>query len=139
MRVSFFAWEASWSRLLTLDQLKRRGWNIPNRCYLCKTEEETIDHLLLFCDKARMLWNLIYSLFGVKWVMHSSIRRNLLGWHSSFVGKKWEKAWRAAPLCLLWTIWNERIRRAFNDVKRFNQAIKSIFIYTFVNWAKEYK
>ena len=30
-----------------------------------------------------MLWNLIYSLFGVKWVMHSSIRRNLLGWHSS--------------------------------------------------------
>ena len=86
-----------------------------------------------------MLWNLIYSLFGVKWVMHSSIRRNLLGWHSSFVGKKWEKARRTAPLCLLWTIWNERIRRAFNDVKRFNQAIKSIFIYTFVNWAKEYK
>ena len=25
MRVSFFAWEATWARILTLDQLKRRG------------------------------------------------------------------------------------------------------------------
>ncbi|RVW39533.1 Transposon TX1 uncharacterized 149 kDa protein [Vitis vinifera] len=30
-------------------------------------------------------------------VMHSSVRRNLLGWHGSFVGKKREKAWRDAP------------------------------------------
>ena len=87
MRVSFFVWEASWSRILSLDQLKRRGWNIPNRCYyLCKEEEETTNHLLLFCGKARMLWSLIYSLFGVQWVMHSSIRRNLLDWHGLFVG-----------------------------------------------------
>ena len=71
-----------------------------------------------FCDKARMLWNLVYSLFGVQWVMHSSIRRNLLGWHDSCVGKKQEKAWRAAPLCFLWTIWKEMNRRAFNDIKQ---------------------
>ena len=35
MRVSFFAWEASWNIILTTDQLKRRGWILPNRCYLC--------------------------------------------------------------------------------------------------------
>ncbi|RVW38516.1 putative ribonuclease H protein [Vitis vinifera] len=34
MRVSFFAWEASWNRILTIEQLKRRDWNMPNRCYL---------------------------------------------------------------------------------------------------------
>ena len=66
-------------------------------------------------------------------VMHSSVRRNLLGWHGSFVGKKREKAWRVAPLCLLWTIWKERNRRAFDDVERNDQEIKSIFLYTFVN------
>lgn len=27
-------------------------------------------------------------------------------------------------------------RRAFNDVERSNQAIKSIFMYTFVNWGR---
>ncbi|RVW44116.1 putative ribonuclease H protein [Vitis vinifera] len=96
-RVSFFGWEAAWSRLLTIDRLKRNGWSIPNRYYLCKNGEETTYRLLLFCEKARMLWLLIFSFFGVQWVMHSSVRRNLLGWHGSFVGKKREKAWRAAP------------------------------------------
>ncbi|RVW98625.1 hypothetical protein CK203_032114 [Vitis vinifera] len=38
------------------------------------------------------------SLVGrVQWVMHSSVKRNLLGCHGYFVGKKREKAWRAAP------------------------------------------
>ena len=49
-----------------------------NRCYLCKEKEETSDHLFLFCKKATMLWSLIFSLFGVQWVLHSSIKRNLL-------------------------------------------------------------
>ena len=35
IRVSFFAWKASWNIILTTDQLKRRGWILPNRCYLC--------------------------------------------------------------------------------------------------------
>ena len=85
-----------------------------------------------------MLWLLILSFFGVQWVMHSSVRRNLLGWHGSFVGKKREKAWRVALLCLMWTIWKERNRRAFDDVARNDQKIKSIFLYTFVNWARVY-
>ena len=137
-RASFFGWEAAWNRLLTTDRLKRFGWNIPNRCFLCKNEEESIDHLLLFCEKARMLWYLTFSLFGVQWVMHSSVKRNLLGWYGSFVGKKREKAWKTAPLCLMWTIWKERNRRAFDDVERNDQDIKSIFLYTFVNWARVY-
>ncbi|RVW42450.1 Transposon TX1 uncharacterized 149 kDa protein [Vitis vinifera] len=137
-RASFFGWEAAWNRLLTTDRIKRFGWNIPNRCFLCKNEEESIDHLLLFCEKARMLWYLTFSLFGVQWVMHSSVKRNLLGWYGSFVGKKREKAWKTAPLCLMWTIWKERNRRAFDDVERNDQDIKSIFLYTFVNWARVY-
>ena len=51
---------------------------MPNRCYLCKEKEKTSDHLILFCKKATMLWSLIFSLFGVQWVLHSSIKRNLL-------------------------------------------------------------
>ena len=60
-----------------------------------------------------------------------------MGWHGSFVGKKREKAGTAASF-LLWTIWKERNRRAFDDVERNDQEIKSIFLYTFVNWARVY-
>ncbi|RVW36606.1 hypothetical protein CK203_072835 [Vitis vinifera] len=68
--------------------------------------------------RVRMLWNVIFALFGVHWVLHSSMKGNLLGWHGSFVGKRREKAWKAAHLCLMWTLWKERNVRAFNDVER---------------------
>ena len=47
LKVGFFAWEASWGKVLTLDQLKKRGRPLANRCYLCEKEEETLNHLLV--------------------------------------------------------------------------------------------
>ena len=41
LKVGFFAWEAAWGKVLTLDQLKRRGRPLVNICYLCENEEET--------------------------------------------------------------------------------------------------
>ena len=32
-KLGFFAWEVSWGKVLTLDQLKRRGILLANRCF----------------------------------------------------------------------------------------------------------
>ena len=64
-KVTFFAWEASRGKVLTLEQLQRRGCLLENRCFLCLPEVETMDHLLLYCVKIRVLWNLLFSFFGV--------------------------------------------------------------------------
>ena len=112
---------------------------MPNRRYLCKEKEETSDHLILFCKKATMLWSLIFSFFGVQWVLHSSIKRNLLSRHGAFVSKQREKAWRVAPLCLIWTLWKERNERVVNDIKWSEPTLKQFFFFhTFVNWARVY-
>ncbi|RVW15499.1 putative inactive ATP-dependent zinc metalloprotease FTSHI 1, chloroplastic [Vitis vinifera] len=68
-KVAFFTWEASWGKILTLDQLQRRGYSLANRCFLCLAEAETVDHLLLHCVMTRALWNLLFSLFGVERVL----------------------------------------------------------------------
>ena len=73
MRVSFFAWEAVWEKILTLDLLRMRGWSLPNRCYWCKGQVEWTNHILLHCPKAIVLWHLIFAIFGVQWVMLFSI------------------------------------------------------------------
>ena len=63
-----------------------------------------------------MLWSLLFSLFDVQWVLHSSIKRNLITWHGAFVSKRKEKAWKVASLCLMWTLWKKRNERVlFND------------------------
>ncbi|RVW40434.1 Protein arginine N-methyltransferase 2 [Vitis vinifera] len=78
-RVSFFGWEATWGKALTLDQLQRRGWALANRCYLCQRHEESIDHILLHCDKARTLWVLLFSMFGVQWVLPATVKECFQG------------------------------------------------------------
>jgi hypothetical protein len=37
-RVAFFAWMAARSKILTLDNLKRRGMVVVNRCWLCESD-----------------------------------------------------------------------------------------------------
>nr|CAN72177.1 hypothetical protein VITISV_012537 [Vitis vinifera] len=90
-KVGFFAWEASWGKVLTQDQLKRRGWKLANRCPLCCDEEETINHILIHCPKAKVLWDLLFSLFGVNWVIPFSVRDTLLGWLAPLKDKKRSK------------------------------------------------
>ncbi|RVW49859.1 putative mitochondrial protein [Vitis vinifera] len=65
-KIAFFAWEATWGKVLTLDRLQRRGWHLPNRCFLCGCEEETINHILIHCTVAKGLWNIILALCGVQ-------------------------------------------------------------------------
>ncbi|RVW48045.1 putative mitochondrial protein [Vitis vinifera] len=38
----FFAWEATWGKILTLDSLQKPGWQLTYCCFLCGCEEETV-------------------------------------------------------------------------------------------------
>ena len=90
-KINFFAWEATWEKVLTLDQVQKRGRSLANRCFLCHIEEKSIEHLLVHCTKIRILWELLFALFRVSWVLPLSIRKTLLGRHNLFVVKKHRK------------------------------------------------
>ena len=64
-KVAFFDWEATWGTILTLDQVQRRGFSLANKCFLCHSKEETVDHILLYRAKSQVLWHLLFSLFEV--------------------------------------------------------------------------
>ena len=134
-KVGFFAWEASWGKVLTLNQLKKRGRTLANWCFLCGEGEETVNHLLIHCSKARMLWELFLAIFGVNWVFPFLVKEALLSWHGSFVGKHRKKAWMTAPLCIFWTIWWERNRLVFEDGNISINRMKSTFLCNLWSWA----
>ncbi|RVW89825.1 hypothetical protein CK203_034486 [Vitis vinifera] len=134
-KISFFAWEAAWGKALTLDLVQRRGWSLANRCYMCMEKEETIDHLLLHCSKTRVLWELLFSLFGVSWVMPCSVRETLLSWQTSSVGKNTGKCGGGA-LHIFWTVWKARNRLAFKDDDISIQRLKYSFLCSLWSEAK---
>ena len=50
--------------------------------------EETVDHFLLHCSKAKLIWDLLLAIVGVNWVLPLIVREALLSWNKSFVGEK---------------------------------------------------
>ncbi|RVW62493.1 putative ribonuclease H protein [Vitis vinifera] len=82
-KLAFFAWEATWGRVLTLDRLQKRGWQLPNRCYLCGMDEENVNHLLIHCTVASVLWGIVLGLFGVQWVFPETVKEAIISWKGS--------------------------------------------------------
>jgi hypothetical protein len=79
-RVAFFVWTAALGKILTHDNLRRCGIVVIEWCVMCKKHGESVDRRLLHCDVARVVWSYFYSLFGVEWVMPSSVLDLLSGW-----------------------------------------------------------
>ena len=85
---------------LILDNLQRRGWQLPNRCYLCENVEETVHHILLHCHIARILWDLSPSLLSIQWVLPKTVKEALVSWRGPLLGKERKKTWNSGPLCI---------------------------------------
>lgn len=45
-----------------------------------KNSGECANHLLLHCPVAMALWNMIFSLFRISWVMPRSVKELFLSW-----------------------------------------------------------
>lgn len=96
-RISFFSWEAAKGRILTLDNLMKRGVTTVNRCLLCKKSVESCNHLLLGCSISHNLWSTVLSLLSLSWVKNESIISELLAWEG--ISSK-RKNFRLIPLTI---------------------------------------
>ena len=125
-------------KVLTLDRLQIRGVQLPNCCFLCGCDEENVNHILLHCIVTRALWDIIFGLIDIKWVLPEIVKETLISWRGSFVGKKRKKIWKSVPLCIFWMVWKERNRLAFRGGVVNIQRLKSSFVCNLWNWAKVY-
>jgi hypothetical protein len=71
--VAFFVWSAALGKILTHDNLYKRNVVVIEWYCICKTNGESIDHLLLHCEVARDLWSYIFILFGIEWVVPRTV------------------------------------------------------------------
>ena len=69
----FFVWTAALGKCLTIDNLRKRKVCILDWCYMCKCNSESVNHLFLHCPVASEVWDMVFGLFGVSWVMPLSV------------------------------------------------------------------
>ena len=79
-RACFFVWIAAWNKILTCDNLHKRGYSFPSWCCMCCSNGETVDHLLLHCPVANVLWSWSFKAFGIQWVLPGTVAALLSSW-----------------------------------------------------------
>ena len=82
---------------------------------MCKRSGESIDNLLLHCEVASEVWNMVCQLFGVTWVMPGGLKECLGSWRGKRGNRIVLQSWRMATLCVMWCLWRERNVRSFED------------------------
>ena len=105
--VSFFVWSIAWNSI-TGDNLRLRGFDLVDWSIMCHSYGETVDHLLLHCEKSHRLWSFVFTSFVISWFIPRTIPNLLFGWWN-WLGKHLSNIWNLVPLCLLWCLrkeWN---------------------------------
>jgi hypothetical protein len=102
---------------------------------LCQRSGESINHLLLHFEMACTLWNVLFNLFGVNWVMNGRVIDLMACWKSQRGNKMVMEVWRMAHLCLMWTIWKERNARCFEDTELTMVELSNRFLRLLFQWA----
>ncbi|XP_074293264.1 uncharacterized protein LOC141620240 [Silene latifolia] len=100
-------------KLATVDQLNGRGFHLVNRCYLCKSDAESVDHLFFKCHFTAELLSHI-----MKWLNISASFTDLPSLILYIAAMNQRKAWRyklksCSIGALVYSIWQERNARAF--------------------------
>lgn len=97
-----------------------------------KKNGESVD-LLLHCEVTRVLWDEIFQMINVVWVMPLRVVDLLGCWRKMQGCHQVAAVWKMIPLCM-WCIWMERNARCFKDKERTIAKLKKFFLHTLLFW-----
>lgn len=98
-RVIVFGWLVLRKRILTMDNLRRRRMVVVNGCPMCFSKEETVNHLLLNCKVAHLLWRSVMDCFGCSWVFPNCIVELFQAWRSPVRSHRGKEMWGLTLSC----------------------------------------
>jgi hypothetical protein len=95
---------------------------------MCKINGETVDHLLLHCEVARVLWNAIFSRFSLSWAMPLREIDLFACWWTG--GRSLNAVvWKMISSYFIWCLWRERNDRNFEDKERTFEELRTFFLF----------
>jgi len=98
MKIKLFTWLMHQRKILTWDNLLKKGFIGPSRCYLCGAHEEMIEHLLNLCPFTSKVWDWVAAIFRQTDRDSLSISNTLKNWRKKFSGNEiFNKVWILVP------------------------------------------
>src|ERR1044072_3974301 len=122
-KVAALGWKVDLQRLPTLDNLTKRGIPIQNNtrglCVMCKDKSESVPHLFFECRFTYVVWQSVYSWFGVDTVLPRECKAHFLQHIALGRGlkKKGDKLHKVIWFTVIWSIWCIRNNLVFKDIE----------------------
>ena len=128
-RVQGFLWLFSQNKIMTCDNLRKRGIVKPLECVFCK-EIEYVRHLLFDCVVARLVWAEVNTVFNISVVGFESVAKY---W---FCAKKCKQL-NVVSSAVLWGLWNFRNSVVFNRCSWISMTQVLGLVYRYLrDWTK---
>ncbi|CAN1292310.1 hypothetical protein LINPERPRIM_LOCUS21500 [Linum perenne] len=102
-------------KVATVDNLQKKGFSLANRCVLCNTSLESVDHIFLNCDFFIQVWTLLSSRLSIHGPLPLSVVAFIHGWKGLNCAKSFAPVMEVLLHAILWFIWKERNDRIFRD------------------------
>ena len=123
-KVEFFLWLVSHRRILTWENLLKRGMIGPSRCPFYKSEIESTEHIFNTCPSVQEQWRNLEELFRQMDKNNGSILETIANWRKGrYHCQVINRAWGLSLGFLLWNTWKERNNRVFQNSEQPMQVI----------------
>ncbi len=110
LKVKIFVWLVLLRKVLTVDNLLKRGWTGETGCVLCSVQTESLDHLFMSCGAIR---SLLMRLLPNKRMLSSCTCTATLWEESRLKGGDVGRRELETIAVVWWAIWRERNKRIF--------------------------
>jgi hypothetical protein len=121
LKCKIFGWLAIKYRLWTSDRRTRHGLqDSPHPCATCLQSEDNVDHILVQCPYARIVWFGCLRNFGLN-LPEPQQHANLERWWTEArkrVRKEDRRWFDTLVLLAAWTIWKQRNARVFGNLHK---------------------
>jgi hypothetical protein len=125
-KCQFFAWTLLHNKILTANNLQKRGWNNDPICKLCKREPETVGHLAKDCIFTKSCWSWLSSWYNLSSLPKLDQCSSVYGWWRKCrlkVEKTARKEFDGLCIYFWWEIWKERNRRIFHGLEKREREV----------------
>jgi hypothetical protein len=103
LRIKLFCWLMIENRILTWDNLLKRGFSGPSRCFMCGEGEETINHLMVYFPFTKEVWKYLLNVLKFQRFLEcGQLRECFQAWN------KVKDHWLELPCYICWEVWRQR-------------------------------
>lgn len=119
-----FIWLMLNNKILTIDNLMKRGWNKVNRCILCKRRTKTVSHIFSDCQHTQRVRQQAMQL--VQQIQGGDYRNVII--------REQNQKQRQFQVTLCFLNWRERCMQIFREESKQPMILTKTVKEKFQNW-----